>query len=121
MPCLLCLSKIHPELCGAEARASRLPALYSGASVDKATCGLCYAVMFDPVCSLIELITTRFKSRSRLEVEVLILRHQLGILPRQAPKRLTLSGLNWLVFVELDPQQRRSLARLPVHLISVSA
>jgi transposase InsO family protein len=45
------------------------------------------------------LIVTRFKSRSRLEAEILILRHQLGILRRQVPKRLALSGLDRLVFV----------------------
>ena len=48
---------------------------------------------------LIGTIATRFKSRSRLEAEVLVLRHQLGILRRQAPKRVALSGLDRLIFV----------------------
>jgi transposase InsO family protein len=48
---------------------------------------------------LIGIIATRFKSRTRLEAEVLVLRHQLGILRRQAPKRVALSGLDRLIFV----------------------
>ena len=48
---------------------------------------------------LIGIIAARFKSRSRLEAEVLVLRHQLGILRRQAPKRVGLSGLDRLIFV----------------------
>jgi len=48
---------------------------------------------------LFGLIATRFKSRARLEAELLILRHQLGILRRQAPKRLALGGLDRSLFV----------------------
>jgi len=39
---------------------------------------------------LFGLIATRFKSRARLEAEIVILRHQLGILRGQAPKRFAL-------------------------------
>ncbi len=48
---------------------------------------------------LFGLIATRFKSRARLEAEILVLRHQLGILRRQMPKRLALNGLDRLLFV----------------------
>ena len=44
------------------------------------------------------LIATRFKSRARLEAEILILRHQLGILRRQMPNRLAMGGLDRLIF-----------------------
>ena len=44
--------------------------------------------MLHLVYLLCGLIAARFKSRTRLEAENLILRHQLGILRRQMPKRL---------------------------------
>ncbi len=49
-------------------------------------------MMLHLVRLLIGIIATRFKSRSRLEAEIVVLRHQLGILRRQAPKRVALSG-----------------------------
>jgi transposase InsO family protein len=48
---------------------------------------------------LFGLIAARFKSRARLEAEILILRHQVGILRRQMPKRVMLGGLDRLLFV----------------------
>jgi hypothetical protein len=48
---------------------------------------------------LLGFIATRFKSRSRLEAEVLVLRHQLAILSRQTQKRVVLRGLDRLIFV----------------------
>ena len=57
--------------------------------------------MFHLVGLLFGLIATRFKSRARLEAEILILRHQLGILRRQMPKRLALGGMDRLLFVWL--------------------
>ena len=50
---------------------------------------------------LFGLITTRFKSRARLEAEILILHHQIGILRRQMPKRLALNGMDRLLFIWL--------------------
>ena len=61
---------------------------------------------------LFGLIATRFRSRARLEAEFLILRHQLGILRRQVPKRLALGGLDRLLFVwiyRLFPSVARSV------------
>ena len=55
--------------------------------------------MFHLAGLLVSLITMRFKSRARLESEVIVLRHQIGILRRQMPKRLVLSGLDRLIFV----------------------
>ena len=57
--------------------------------------------MFHLVGLLFGMIATRFKSRARLEAEILILRHQLGILRRQMPKRLALGGMDRLLFVWL--------------------
>jgi transposase InsO family protein len=42
-----------------------------------------------------------FKSRSRLEAEVTVLRHQLGVLYRQKPKRVRLNGSDRAVLVWL--------------------
>lgn len=50
---------------------------------------------------LLGLVATRFKSRARLEAEILILRHQIGILRRQMPRRLVLNGMDRLLFVWL--------------------
>src|SRR5690349_7311436 len=61
---------------------------------------------------LFGLIAAQFKSRARLEAEILILRHQLGILRRQMPKRIALGGLDRLLFVwihRLFPCVARSL------------
>jgi hypothetical protein len=42
-----------------------------------------------------------FKSRRRLEVEVLVLRHQLNVLQQRAPRRLYLTWANRALFVWL--------------------
>jgi hypothetical protein len=42
---------------------------------------------------------SRFKSRARLEGENLVLRHQLNVLRRQAPKRARLTNADRLLFV----------------------
>jgi hypothetical protein len=49
----------------------------------------------------------RFRSRASLEAENLALRHQLKILWRGSPKKLTLSNIDRLVFAglyRLDPR-----------------
>ena len=43
----------------------------------------------------------RFRSRASLEAENLALRHQLNILRRRSPKKLTLSNIDRLVFAAL--------------------
>src|ERR1035438_2230111 len=43
----------------------------------------------------------RFRSRASLEAENLALRHQLNILRRRSPKKLTLSNIDRLVFAGL--------------------
>jgi hypothetical protein len=48
-------------------------------------------------CALIGL----FRSRARLEAEILVLRHQLNVLRRKAPKRLAFSSIDRLVFAGL--------------------
>ena len=48
-------------------------------------------------CALIGL----FRSRAALEAEILVLRHQLNVLQRKSPKRVTLSSIDRLLFVGL--------------------
>jgi hypothetical protein len=42
-----------------------------------------------------------FRSRAALQTEVLALRHQLNVLRRRAPKRVTVSNIDRLVFAGL--------------------
>jgi hypothetical protein len=42
-----------------------------------------------------------FRSRASLEAEILILRQQIIVLRRTAPKRLSFNGLDRLIFVDL--------------------
>jgi hypothetical protein len=46
-------------------------------------------------------LTGPFQSRARLEVEILVLRHQLNVLRRKAPKRVALRSIDRLVFAGL--------------------
>ena len=48
-------------------------------------------------CTLIGL----FRSRAALEAEILVLRHQLNVLQRKSPKRMTLTGIDKLLLVGL--------------------
>jgi len=42
-----------------------------------------------------------FRSRASLQAEILTLRHQLNVLRRKSPQRLTFSGIDRLVFAGL--------------------
>src|ERR1700693_3046734 len=54
------------------------------------------------VCSLICLaLIGLFRSRALLQVEILTLRHQLNVLRRKSPQRLTFSSIDRLVFAGL--------------------
>jgi transposase InsO family protein len=55
--------------------------------------------MIDAVSLVLGFVASLFKSRARLEAEVLVLRHQLAILRRRAPRRLHLSAIDRLIFV----------------------
>ena len=48
-------------------------------------------------CALVGL----FRSRASLEVEILLLRHQLNVLRRKSPKRMAFTGVDRLVFAKL--------------------
>ena len=48
-----------------------------------------------------DLVVSTFKSRARLEAENLILRHQLSVYRRAAPRRPRLTNLDRLVFIWL--------------------
>src|SRR6202140_196441 len=54
------------------------------------------------VCSLIWLaLIGLFRSRASLQVEILTLRHQLNVLRRKSPQRLTFTSIDRLVFAGL--------------------
>jgi hypothetical protein len=54
------------------------------------------------LCRLVwYVLAGRFRSRASLEVESLALRHQLNILRRRSPKKLTLSNIGRLIFAGL--------------------
>src|SRR6266851_3019102 len=54
------------------------------------------------VCSLIWLaLIGPFRSRASLQAEILTLRHQLNVLRRKSPQRLTFSSIDRLVFAGL--------------------
>src|SRR5258706_2886737 len=54
------------------------------------------------VCSLIWLaLVGLFRSRASLQVEILTLRHQLNLLRRNSPQRLTFTSIDRLVFAGL--------------------
>src|ERR1700680_2914721 len=54
------------------------------------------------VCSLIWLaLIGLFRSRASLQAEILTLRHQLNVLRRQSPQRLTFTSIDRLVFAGL--------------------
>src|SRR5258708_9553953 len=60
--------------------------------------GRCSWLMRD-VCSLIWLaLIGLFRSRASLQAEILTLRHQLNMLRRKSPQRLTFSNIDGLVF-----------------------
>jgi len=63
--------------------------------------GRCSWLMRD-VCSLIWLaLIGLFRSRASLQAEILTLRHQLNVLRRKSPQRLTFSSIDRLVFAGL--------------------
>src|SRR3979490_2303622 len=54
------------------------------------------------VCSLILLaVVGLFRSRAALQAEILTLRHQLNVLRRKSPQRLTFSSIDRLVLTGL--------------------
>src|SRR5437016_8857074 len=57
--------------------------------------------MIDLLKLLAYALTRMFRSRARFEVEILVLRHQLNVLRRQAPKRVAFSSIDRLVFAGL--------------------
>jgi hypothetical protein len=61
--------------------------------------------MHRPLVDLLKLVwwavTGLFRSKASLEEEVLTLRHQLNLLRRKSPKRLTFSNIDRLVFATL--------------------
>jgi hypothetical protein len=55
-----------------------------------------------------------FRSRASLEAEILVLRHQVNVLRRRAPKRLAFSNLDRLIFAGLYAVVPRILEALAI-------
>jgi hypothetical protein len=76
--------------------------------------------MIECVGLLLSAIAARFKSRARLEAEVLVLRHQVNVLVRKAGRRPRLLSWDRLVFVvlyRLCPQVFDSLSLIKPHTV----
>jgi hypothetical protein len=54
------------------------------------------------------------RSRASLELEILVLRHQLNILRRRSPKRPTLSNFDRLIFAGLYSMAPNTLSALAI-------
>ena len=63
--------------------------------------GRCSFPMIDFLRLLACALTRLFRSRARLEAEILVLRHQLNVLRRKAPKRGAFRSIDRLVFAGL--------------------
>src|SRR5437588_8596256 len=48
-----------------------------------------------------------FRSRTSLEAEILVLRHQLNVLRRKSPKRPTFGNIDRLIFAGLYEEEKR--------------
>jgi len=60
------------------------------------------ARVMSELCSLILCALVRlFRSRAALQAEILVLRHQLNVLRRKSPNRVTFCNIDRLVFAEL--------------------
>src|SRR5258708_29089741 len=67
------------------------------------------------VCSLISLaLIELFRSRTSLQAEILMLRHQLNVLRRKSPQRLSFTSIDRLVFAGLYRLAPRVLDALKI-------
>src|SRR5260370_920337 len=57
--------------------------------------------MIDFLNLFVHVLVSPFKSRARLEAEIVVLRHQLNVLRRCAPSKLRLTGVDRLIFAWL--------------------
>jgi hypothetical protein len=55
--------------------------------------------MFAIAFLFVRVLCDGFKSRRRLEAEILVLRHQLNVLQQRAPRRLYLTWADRVLFV----------------------
>ena len=69
--------------------------------------GASFIVMFALLHLLLALVFDRFKSRRRLEIENLYLRHQLNIAMRRVPQRLRLCGADRTFMVWMTRRANR--------------
>src|SRR6266849_3638875 len=64
--------------------------------------------MFAIAFLFVRVLCDCFKSRRRLEAEILVLRHQLNVLQQRAPRRLYLTWADRALFVWLSGNHRRA-------------
>jgi len=69
----------------------------------------------------VRVLCDRFKSRRRLEAEVLVLRHQLHVLQRRAPRRLYLSWADRALFIWLYRRFPRILDAITIVRLAFDA
>src|SRR5450756_2262137 len=61
--------------------------------------GRCSVAMTHFFRLLVCALTRLFRSRARFEAEILVLRHQLNVLRRKAPKRMAFSSIDRLAHI----------------------
>ena len=70
--------------------------------------------MFAIAFLFVRVLCDCFKSRRRLEAEILVLRHQLNVLQQRAPRRLYLTWIDRALFVWLYRGFPRILDAIPI-------
>src|SRR5260370_17585231 len=70
--------------------------------------------MVDVLVLLWSALTRLFRSRARLEAEILVLRQQINVLRRKAPKRLAFGSFDRMVFVSLYRLVPRTVGALAI-------
>jgi hypothetical protein len=70
--------------------------------------------MIDVLVLLCSALTRLFRSRVRLEAEILVLRQQINVLRRKSPKRLAFGSFDRMVFVGLYRLVPRTVGALAI-------
>ena len=70
--------------------------------------------MVDVLVLLWSALTRWFRSRARLEAEILVLRQQIDVLRRKSPKRLAFGSFDRMVFVGLYRLVSRTVDTLAI-------
>ena len=70
-----------------------------GGGSEQPRIGRCSVAMTHFFRLLVCALTRLFRSRARFEAEILVLRHQLNVLRRKAPKRMAFSSIDRLAHI----------------------